>query len=86
MAGFIKTVNLWDPKITALIESGDLVLTCGQWVTCGTDGMKSRFVSFNPKSKTYNVVHGATIEEVNKRFAERVHYLKLAEQRRALAA
>jgi len=87
---FIKTVNLWDPAIARQIEDGTLVLQTGQWVTCGSDGVKSRFIGFNPKSKTYDVVHGATIEEVNRRFAERIKFRRLAHKRyhdmRALAA
>lgn len=83
MAGFIKTVNLWDTNITDAIESGKLTLNAGQWVTCGTGGVKSRFVAFDPASKTYDVVHGATVEEVNARFAARMEARKLAEARRA---
>ena len=51
MAGFIKTVNLWDTNITDAIESGKLTLNAGQWVTCGTGGVKSRFVAYDAEDK-----------------------------------
>lgn len=41
-----KTINLWEGDTTQRILDGDLVLQCGQWVSCG-GGEKSRFIGVN---------------------------------------
>lgn len=74
---FIKTVDLWDAEVTTKIESGELVLQRGQWVTCG-GGQKSRFVMFNPASKVYTVAHGPNAKAVNQRFRCLVENIKLS--------
>lgn len=72
MARFIKTPNVWNVQTQLAIEAGELVLQPGQWVYCGFNHKMSRFVSFNPDSKTMNIAHGGTIKEVNTMFAKRI--------------
>lgn len=72
MAKFIKTPNVWKVQTQLAIESGEIVLQPGQWVYCGFTNVKSRFVSFNPVSKTMNIAHGGTTKEVNTTFHKRI--------------
>lgn len=76
MAKFIKTPDLWDIKTVRKIKSGELVLQPGQWVRCG-DKKLSRFVRFNPASKTFNVAHGKDCKDVNLTFSKRIEVERL---------
>ena len=67
-----KTLDLWDNDTVESIQNGTLKVQCGQWVTCG-DSQKSRFVSCNPKSGTFNVAHGGSNREVNQKFKQRIN-------------
>ena len=62
-----KTLEIWG--ITDKILSGEVVLQCGQWITCGGEP-KSRYVGTNGRS--IDAVHGGDYIEVNKRFKARV--------------
>jgi len=80
MAQFIPAIDLWNAKHVAMVEAGEIELQRGQWVFCGP-GTKSRFISYNAKSKTFDVVHGADEAEVNRKFNARLEAIKVAEKR-----
>lgn len=77
MTKFIKTVDLWDLEVIESLTSGDLVLTCGQYVKCGssTDN-KGRFINIS-KQGIIHVVHwqGSTYA-TNTKFMQVVKTLK----------
>ena len=52
---FQKAVDLWDIETVLAINKGTLVLQVGQWVYCGSNSMKSRFISV--KNGVFNCVH-----------------------------
>jgi len=64
---FQKTVEIWG--IEDKLRSGEVVLQCGQWVTCG-GGVKSRYVGTNGLS--LNIAHGGNAKEVTERFNARI--------------
>jgi hypothetical protein len=41
---YIATLNLWDSQIKQAIERGQIKLQRGQWLRCGTEGKRCRFV------------------------------------------
>lgn len=71
---YLPAINLWDRAIDSAIKSGQLKLQVGQWVTCGTDTQKSRFISCD--NGVYNVCHGSNNKEVIKRFNARIEARK----------
>ena len=75
MAKFIKTVDLWNSRTIAAINSGKLVLQVGQWVQCGS-GKKSRFVGV--KNGVFDVVH---YPRTNTVFVKRSQFNKLGHYR-----
>lgn len=80
MSKFVKTIDLWANGNEQAIRDGSLKIQRGQWVTCGPEGIKSRFVSVDGYS--VNVAHGCTYKEVIKRFMERCEYKKQAAKSR----
>lgn len=68
MSKFLPTLNIWDQSVVEAIHKGQLKLQTGQYLRCGTKGPLSRFVAYNNVSKTFNLVHGGSFEEVNKKF------------------
>ena len=52
---FLKTINVWIDGVQADIMSGKLKLQTGQWLRCGTDGKRCRYVSHTEFS--INAVH-----------------------------
>lgn len=70
MAKYQKTLDLWDPEVSDKLYSGELKLQSGQWVTCGPDGIKSRFVKAN--SHHITVIHGGSSMEVCEKYKKYV--------------
>lgn len=53
---FVKTI-LVDNEILHRIQTGDIVLTPGQWIQIAWLDKKSRFVGVTPKAQTFWGVH-----------------------------
>ena len=76
---YLKTLNIWDHTIHTALINGQLKLQCGQWVKCGTDGEKSRFISVDTKSKVINAVHAnGGNKQFRVRFLQRARLNKLS--------
>tara|TARA_R100001594_G_scaffold1048_2_gene4372 strand:+ start:18786 stop:19046 length:261 start_codon:yes stop_codon:yes gene_type:complete len=80
MAQFHKTLDLWNNNTVEAILIGAIRVNRGQWVQCGK-GTKSRLISVNYQSGTFNVVHGSNYQEVNKRFNTAVFHARIAAKR-----
>lgn len=52
---YVKTLDLWAGNIQDRLHSGELNLQVGQWLTCGPQEKKCRFISATKHS--INVVH-----------------------------
>ena len=67
-----KAIDLWADHNTEKLLSGELVLQCGQWIHCGSDGIKSRYVGTNGRS--IDAVHGKDAKQVIEKFKERMFF------------
>jgi len=58
---YLKTLNLWDTSTALAIEHGQIKLQRGQWLQCGENDKKCRFVGLGlhkgSDSKSVWVVH-----------------------------
>lgn len=54
---FKKTLNLYATGVQDAITSGNIKLQRGQWLRCGSEGRRCRFVRVNPGSGTLWVTH-----------------------------
>jgi len=58
---YLKTLNLWDKSTIMAIETGQIKLQRGQWLQCGVNDKKCRFVGMglkkNSDSQSVWVVH-----------------------------
>ena len=61
-----KTINLWAGDNEQRLRDGRLRLQCGQWVKCGNDPIKSRYIGIFGLSVW--VAHGVDHKAVVKRF------------------
>ncbi len=50
---YLPTINVWNSGIINAIRCGQLKLQCGQWITCGTQGHKSRYVGLSSAGTIY---------------------------------
>jgi len=41
---YMTTLNVWDHSIKTAIETGQIKLQRGQWLRCGTEGKRCRYV------------------------------------------
>lgn len=76
---YVKTIDLWQGQNEQLIRSGHLRLQPGQWVKCGPEGVKSRYVGVFGLS--VRVAHGCTTKQVTERFRSHIKAIKQAEKR-----
>lgn len=68
---YVKAIDLWQDHNTEKLHTGELVLQTGQWVYCGKDKVKSRYVGIHGLSIW--VAHGVDHKDVTKRFIELVN-------------
>ena len=58
---YLPTLNLWTPSVQDAIKSGQIKLQRGQWLRCGTEGKRCRFVGFlngrKPSDRSIWVTH-----------------------------
>lgn len=80
MTKFIKPVNLWDVSTQRALKDGSLVLQCGQWVKCGSDGELSRFISINDIGYINAVHKGASGKQQRRNFIFRSTMHRLQQQ------
>jgi len=43
---YLPTLNIWKPSIHNAIRNGQIKLQRGQWLRCGSEGKRCRFVGF----------------------------------------
>jgi len=68
---YITTLNLWDSSIQEAIKCDQIKLQIGQWLRCGTEGKRCRYVSHTKNS--INVVHWqGSSQSTNNLFKRRV--------------
>ncbi len=53
---YMTTLNVWDQSIKKAIETGQLKLQRGQWLRCGTNGKRCRYIGLL-KDKSIWVTH-----------------------------
>lgn len=75
---YVKTIDLWQGSNEQMLRSGQLRLQSGQWVRCGNDGAKSRFVRAHKHHIT--VIHGSTTAEANAKYKL---YIQIHKERKA---
>ena len=68
---YLPTLDLWDNVTQTAIQTGQILIQCGQWVRCG-DGPKSRVVCVKNTGSIW-AVHPEAGKVSMPRFLERVH-------------
>jgi len=66
-----KAIDLWADNNSEKLHNGELVLQTGQWVYCGKDSVKSRYVGLHGLSVW--VAHGVDHKAVMARFHQLVN-------------
>jgi hypothetical protein len=73
---YLPTLNLWDRGIHTALVSGQLKLQSGQWIKCGDDSQKSRFLEV--KNGVINACHGGSNKQVIDKYIQRSNYARLS--------
>lgn len=69
---YLPTLNIWKPSIHNAIRNGQIKLQRGQWLRCGTEGKRCRFVGFLNDRSIWVTHWQGTPEKTNAKFLSAV--------------
>ena len=69
---YITTLNVWDNSIKKAIETGQIKLQRGQWLCCGTEGKRCRYVGLTSGKSIWVTHWQGSPEKTNAKFLNAV--------------
>ena len=69
---YITTLDVWDNSIKKAIENGQIKLQRGQWLRCGTEGKRCRYVGLTSGKSIWVTHWQGSPEKTNAKFLNAV--------------
>ena len=69
---YMTTLNVWDNSIKKAIETGQIKLQRGQWLRCGTEGRRCRYVGLTSGKSIWATHWQGSPERTNSKFLNAV--------------
>ena len=69
---YITTLDVWDNSIKKAIETGQIKLQRGQWLRCGSEGKRCRYVGLTSGKSIWVTHWQGSPEKTNAKFLNAV--------------